>query len=191
MKTSCCINDYYILLIGLCMCNSCLGNVYGALFITHGKDFYALLLTVYLQLCDGRGSVYIAGYQKRSFSFGLDLTGKLGCCSGLTSSLETCHHQYSKVIARLNGKLCSLAAHKINQLFINNLDDHLAWIQSVHNVLSNCTFLYRFRELLHDSEVNVRFKERHLNFLKGDLNIFLCETAFAFQLFEYILKFIC
>ncbi|CCY32728.1 putative uncharacterized protein PY07686 [Ruminococcus sp. CAG:60] len=191
MKTARCINDHYILLIGLGMCNGCLGNVHWALLITHGKDFYALLLTIHLQLCDRCGSVYITGYQKRSLTLGLDLTCKLGCGGGLTSTLETCHHKHGKVIARLDRKFCSLASHKINQLFIYNLDDHLAWIQSVHNVLSNRTFLYRFGELLHHSEVNVRLKECHLNLLKSDLNILFGQAALASKLLEYILKFIC
>ena len=191
MKTTCCINDHYILLIRLGMCNSRLGYVYRALFIAHGKDFHALFLTVYLQLSDRCGSVNVTGYQKRFLTFRLDLTCKLGCGSSLTGSLKTCHHNDSQIIARLDRKLCSLASHKINQLFVYNLDDHLAWVQSVHNVLSNCTFLYRFRELFHDSEVNVCFKECHLNFFKSNLNILFGQTAFASQLLKYILKFIC
>ena len=46
MKTSCGIDQYYILLIGFGMFNCCFGDIYRFLFITHGKNFHTLFLTI-------------------------------------------------------------------------------------------------------------------------------------------------
>ena len=187
MKTTCGIEKNYILLIGLGMLNSCLCNVNRALLVSHGKDFHALLLSIDLKLCDRCRTIDVTCDQERSFSLGFELACKLGNCGCLTCTLKTCHHQYGDLISLFQGKLCCLASHQAYKFVINDLDHHLSRIQSVHNILSDCTFLYRFRELLHNLKVYIRLKKSHLDFFQSNLNIFLCKSAFTSQLFEYIL----
>ena len=52
MKTACGIEKNYILLIGFGMLDCCLCNVIRVLLVSHGKNFYALLLAIDLKLCD-------------------------------------------------------------------------------------------------------------------------------------------
>ena len=70
MKTSCGINKYYILLICFCVLDGCFRNINRVLFITHGKDFYSLLLSIDLKLCDRSRTINVTGNQKRSSAFG-------------------------------------------------------------------------------------------------------------------------
>ena len=169
------------------MTDGSFGNVYRLLFVSHGKNFYALLLTIYLKLCNSCRPVYITGNQKRTLAFCLQLTCKLGRRSGLTSSLKTCHHDHCHIIAWLNRKLCSLTAHQAYKLVIYDLDHHLSRIQTIHYILSYCTLLHRLGKLLDHLEIDICFKKSHLNFFQSDLNIFFCQPAFTSQLFEYIL----
>jgi len=177
MKTSCCIDQDYILLVGFCMLDRCFRNVYRLLFVTHGKDFYALFLAVDLQLCDSCRTVNVTGHQKWFLSFGFQLACKLGNCGGLTCTLQTGHHIYCDLISRMHGQLCCLASHQVHKFVIYDFDHHLARIQSVHHVLSDCLLLYGFGKLLYDLEVNIGFQKSHLYFFQGKLYIFFCEAS--------------
>jgi len=155
MKTSRCINQDYILLVGFCMLNCCFRNVHRFLLVSHGKNFHTLSLTVDLQLCDCRRTVNVTGYQKRLSSFGFQLTCKFGNCGSFTCTLQTSHHENCDLISRTERQVCCLTSHQLHKFVIYDLDHHLSRIQSVHNVLSNGLFLYGFGKLLHNLEVNI------------------------------------
>ena len=173
------------------MLDSCFCNIHGILLISHGKDLDALFLTVYLQLCDRCRTVNITGHKQWFLSLGFQFACQLGNRRCLTCTLKTDHHKNGKIHSRFDRKLCCLTSHQVDQLIIYDLDHHLSRIQTIHNILSDSLFLNGFRKLLNDLKVNIRFQKRHLNFLQCYLDISLCKTTFALQLFKYILQFIC
>ena len=59
--------------------------------------------------------------------------------------------------------------------------------QTIHDILSYCTFLHRLGKLFNNPEVNICFKKSHLDLFQSNLNILFCQASFASQLFEHIL----
>ena len=187
MKAASRINKNNILLVCFCMFDRSFGDIYRILFISHGENFYSLFLTVYLQLCDRSRTIYVTGNEKWSFSFGFQLTCKFRNCGRLTCTLKSSHHQDCDIIAWFQRKIGCFTSHQINQLFIYDLDYHLSWIQTIHDILSYCTFLHRLGKLFNNPEVNICFKKSHLDLFQSNLNILFCQASFASQLFEHIL----
>ena len=142
-----------------------LGNVHRRIFISHGKDFHALLFTVDLQLFNGCRTVHIAGDQKRFFALLLELSCQLGGGRRLTCSLKTRHHDDCDLLAGAKRDLRRLGTHECGHLLIYDLDDHLSRVQAVHHVGADCPLLHGFRELLNDFKIYICLQKRHLDFL--------------------------
>ena len=189
MKTTGGVDDEHIVFILSGMLHSSLCYINRLVLITHGEYFHALLLSVDLQLFNCSRTIHIAGTEKCFFAPALKLTGKLGCGRCLTSTLKTDHHDNGQLLARTECNLRRLGAHETNHLLINDLDDHLARIQSIHHVLSDGSLLHILDELLYHTEVYIRFQKRHLDFLQRSLDIILCQSSLAAQVLKYILQF--
>ena len=83
------------------------------------------LRTHHFQLLDGSGTVHITGHQQGSAAlFAPKEVGQLGSVGGLTSALETHHHDYRRRGVGVV-ELGSLAAHESGHLLVDDLDDHL------------------------------------------------------------------
>ena len=191
MKTSGCIQNHDIIIVLLRMFQSCLSNIRRLVILTHGEHFYSLFLTVDLQLFDRCRAIYITCYQKRLLTFQLKLACKLSCGCCLTSSLKTCHHNYGNRLARLKLNLCSRRSHKLHKLFINDLDNHLSRVQSIHNILTDCSFLNIFNKILNYFKVNVRSEKCPFDLLHRFLYVCLCQASLTSKVLKYILKFFC
>ncbi len=129
VKTTSCIQDYNVLIVLLSMLNSSLSYINRTMISTHREYFNFLLLSINLKLFNSCWSIYIAGYKKWSLALLLKLASNLGCSSCFTSTLKTTHHNNCNSLAWLHCELCSIRSHKRCHLFINNLDNHLAWIK--------------------------------------------------------------
>ena len=157
--------------------------------ISHGEYFYALLLSVDLQLLNGCRTIHIAGGKQCLLALGFELASNLrrGCC--LTCTLETNHHNDCQLLTRTKCNLRCLRSHETNHLFVDDLDYHLPRVEATHHILPDCSLLHILDELLYHSEVDIRFKKSHLNFLQRSLDIILSQSALAAQVLKYVLQF--
>ncbi len=111
--------------------------------VSHGEHLNALLLTIHLQLFDCSRSINITCYKKWFLAFFLNLPASFAAvCGCLTCSLKTCHHD-DRDLSMPGKSLISVVSDPIscNHLFINDLDDHLSRIQTLHHILSNSSLL--------------------------------------------------
>ena len=189
MKTACCIDNQYIAIIFLCMFYCCFRNIRRFVLVTHGKYFHALLFSIDLQLFNRCRTIYITGCKKCFLAFCFQFSCDLCRSRCLTCTLKTNHHDYGKFLARAKCNLGCLRSHEIDHLFVYDLDDHLSRIQSAHNILTDCAFLYILDKFLNNAEVYIGFKQCHLDFLQCCLDIIFCQTTFAAQILEYVLQF--
>ena len=125
------------------MLDCCLCNVNRVLLVSHGKNFYALLLTIHLQLLDSRRSIYITCHKKWLLAFVLELICKLCRRGGLTCSLKSTHHDDRDLIGWSELDLCHLRAHELIHLFLDDLDDHVSRIQTLEDFLSYSSVTHR------------------------------------------------
>ena len=164
MKTTGGIEDHNVKVLILCMFNRCFGDVYRVLFISHRENFHTLFFTVDLQLCDCCRTINITGYKQWLSAFCFQLSGDLCCGCCLTCTLKTCHHNNSNLSCRAQRDLRGLTSHQRYQFIVYDLDHHLPRIQSVHHILTDRTFLYRFDKLFYHFKTDICFQKCHLNF---------------------------
>ena len=165
METSRRIQDHQIVSIFLCMLQRSLCDIRRLVVLSHGENFHALLLSVDLQLFDGRRTVHVTGYQQWLFALQLVFPGKLCRGRGLTCSLKTCHHDHRNGASRLQCDLCRLRSHQTDQFFVDDLDHHLPRIQSVHHVLSDGPLLDAPYKVLDHLKVDVSRQKSSLDLL--------------------------
>ena len=190
LKTSGGIQKQNVVSVLLRMCKSCLCNVYRAFGIPHFKNRNANLFSVYLKLPDCTGTINVKRCQKGLLSLQLQLACKLGCGGCFTGALKTCHHDHRDRFARLECNLRGLRAHQADHLFIDDLDNLLCRVQSVHHLGSDCPLLNGCNELLHDAEVDVRLQKRHLHFLQRLLDILLRQLSLPAELGKCPIQFL-
>ena len=185
------IQQDHVLAVGSRVAHGFLRYVRGLVPVSHGEDLYAHLFTVDLQLFDRGRSVNVQGHQQGLSASGFHLAGDLGSCCCFTGTLQAGHHDDGGLSAGQKGDLRGLGAHQPGQLLIDDLDDHLGRIQSVHDVLTDSPFLNGFGELTDHLEIDVRFQQGHLDLTQSCLDVRFCQTPFAAQVPEYVIQLIC
>ena len=170
------------------MGDSRLRDVDRFLLIAHGKDRNALFGTVHFQLFDSRRAVNVRRHEERPLALGLVFACQLGSRRRFARALKASHHD-DRHAALPDRDLRGLGAHELDELVIDDLDDHLAGVQSIHDVLTDGSLLHRFGEVLDHLEVDVGLEEGHLDLLHGLADILLGQATLCAELFEYICQF--
>ena len=113
----------------------------------------------------------------------LHITCQLCAVGGFTCTLQANQHDYAGRFGR-DIQFGSFGAHERDQLFVNDLDDHLAGVQTFQNVCAHSTLGNLLYKVLNDLEVNVSFQKSKLDFAHGFLNVRFLQTALAGELFK-------
>ena len=163
-------------------------NIDRAQLIAQREERYIDLFRVDFELFNSGRPVDVACNKQRTLSFRLELACQLGGGRCLAGALETGHH-YDGHSVWLHSYLCHLRAHERDHLLVDDLNDHLGRVETVHDVCADCGFCHVFCELLDDFEIDICLKESHLDFLHGVLDIFFCQAAFGTQLPENVSQF--
>ena len=135
------------------------------------------------QLLDGRRTVHVAGHQQGIFTLAFHISCQFCAVGGLTCALQA--HQHHNAW-RFTGDIQFLAvtAHQGDQLFVDDLNDHLCRIQAFQNICAHCPFGDALDKVFHDFEVHVRLQQGQLDFPHGLFHICLFQPAFSGQLFK-------
>ena len=108
---------------------------------------------------------------------------KLCAVSGFTGALKTAHHYDCRRMVRgIEACLCS--AHKVRQLFVDNLNDHLRGRKTFHNLCADGAFGNGLCKISCNFIVNVRLKQSKADFPHGVFNVAFGERALAFKPLE-------
>ena len=160
-------------------------GVFGA----HLKDRYLRFRADDLELFDRGGSIDIAGDQHGSVVLFFEVLTELGGMSGFTGTLQAAQHDDGR---RLRGILQTrvLSAHQVDELFVDDFDDHLSGSQALHDVGADRALGDGVGKALGDLEVNVGFEQRETHLTHRFLDVGFCQLALAFELFKGVIQFI-
>ena len=172
----------------LCACSMpCLGNFDGvALPLFKDRDIQ--LPADNLQLTDGRRTVDVAGHQQRALALLLQITRQLAAVGRLARALQTHQHDDRGRLGR-EVQLLGLAAHQSDELFVDNLDNHLRRGQGLQHVAANGTLRHALDEILDDLVADVRLQQCQADFPHGVLDVGLAQAALAAQALERRIEF--
>ena len=127
------IDDDYIIVLGLGLTNSMLGNLNHILVVRLAIDWNAYRLAHHVQLLDSSRTVDVAGHQQRTLVLTIfQHLGKLTREGGLTRTLQTRHQNDGRMA--LQFQLYRLAAHQLGQLVVNNLHHQLTGLDSRQHI---------------------------------------------------------
>ena len=118
------VQEHQVVAVLLGVCHRFLGDGH-RVDLPHLEHRDVQLCAHHFQLLDGSGTVHVAGHQQRSAALLTpEEVGQLGGVGGLTSALETHHHDHRRRGVGVV-ELGSLAAHESGHLLVDDLDDHL------------------------------------------------------------------
>ena len=124
MEPAGCVQEHQVVAVLLGVSHRFLGDGH-RIDLPHLEHRNVQLRTHHFQLLDGSGTVHVTGHQQGSAAlFAPKEVGQLGSVGGLTSALETHHHDYRRRGVGVV-ELGSLAAHESGHLLVDDLDDHL------------------------------------------------------------------
>ena len=134
------------------------------------------------QLLNSCRSVHVTtDHQHRFFLFLLQPAGKLGNTGGFTGALQTGHQNHRR---RLGGQIEPFIgrAHELDQLIIDNLNQHLSGRQTLGHCLAERLFADILNKLTHHRQRHIRFQQRHAHGAQGVLNIVFAQTTLTAQI---------
>ncbi len=111
----------------------------------------------------------------------------LGAGGGLAGALQA-DHQHHLGRRRRERQIDGLAAQQLDQLIIDDLDDHLAGRDAAQHLVADRPVLDRSDEILDDRQRHVGFEQRHPDVAQGRLDIRSTQGAPALQAIEDVAK---
>ena len=156
-----------------------LNRILSALF----KDRDAQLLAADLQLLDGGGTVDVAGHQQGVSSLPLLQACQLGAVGGFTGALQAYQHNNRWAVG-IDIQVFGIAAHELNELFVDNLNDHLGRGERFQHVGADTALRHSLGEVLDHLVADIRFQQRHADLPHSLLHIGFLQAALAAKLFE-------
>ena len=134
------------------------------------------------ELLAGRGAIDVHRDQHGAVPAFLQPCGQFACGGGFARSLKSGHQDNRR--RRAEPQLGGIAAQDLDQFIVNDLDYLLRRRERRHYFLANRFCLDLVNELLDHFEVDVRLQQRHADFLKRLLDVFLAQLALAAQVLE-------
>ena len=151
--------------------------------LTHFENGYTRLFTDDLKLLDRRRTVNVAGNKQGSVSLIFKHESKLCTVGGFTGALQAAHHDDGRRMVG-DGESCFRSAHKGNQFFVDDFDNHLRRRQAFHNLGADGTLGNGFRKVLGDFIVDVGLQKGKSHLTHCVLNVAFGQCALTFQLFK-------
>ena len=182
METACGIQEHHVVAVLLGMLHGGLGNVHrvcGA----HLEHRDAKLSAHDLQLLDSGGTVHVTGHQQGVLAVLFHQARQLCTIGGLTGALEAHQHDHCGGLGR-DLELCVFAAHEGNQLFVDDLDDHLGRSQAFQHIAADGPLGDLFDKVLDHLIADVRFQQSQAYFSHGLLYVGFGEPSLAAELFK-------
>ena len=187
MQTTCGVQEDHVVAVLLCMANGRLCNLDGVL-LTHLEYRDSQLRTHDLQLLDCSRTVNIAGNKQRALALLFEKTCELCTVGGFTCALQADEHDNRRRFGR-NGNALIFTAHQRDQLFINDLDDHLCRGQTLHHILTDAAFGNGFDKVLNNLVADVSFQKGEANLAHRFLDVGFRQATLAAKLLKRGIQF--
>ena len=112
---------------------------------------------------------------------------ELGGGGGLARTLQTDHeNRYRRVGGQVDGH--TGAAQHLDQMVVDDLDDHLAGRDAFQHVLAHGLIAHGSQEILDHRQGDVGFEQRHAHFAQRRIHVALAQGAAPRQLVEHRAK---
>ena len=154
--------------------------------VLRGYTGTSRLLAQRHQLVDGRGTVRVCGDQERLAALAHDPASELGRGRGLAGALQADQHHDRRCTGHAEGAIAG-AEHR-GQLIVDDLDDLLAGVDALEDLVADRAFLDARDEVLDDLVVDVRLEQRQPHLAHGGIDVGLADPAMAGQLAERVAK---
>ena len=132
------------------------------------------------QLLDRRRALQVGTDEERLMPLTLQQTGEFAHRRCLTSTLEASHQNHGRGL-RIDRNGASRTTEGVDQLFVNDLDDHLPRREARSDVFTHRSLTHSADEALDHTEVDVGFEQRKTDLSHRVVDIGLGELPSALQ----------
>ena len=157
-------------------CPGHLDRVADAVSGFRGEDVHSGSFPHDLKLVHRIGALQITGNQQGAVPLGLQPTGELSGKGGFTRTLQTGEHDHSR---RFLGKPdgTNLSAQDADELFVDDLDDLLRWVEGTADLNTAAALLDSGDELLDHPEVDICFQQGNADLPHCGVDVLLRESS--------------
>jgi len=139
------------------------------------------------QLLHGRRALKVAPDHDRIAALGFEPASELGRVRGLTCTLQAGHEDHGGRLGR-EGDLHRLAAERVDQLLVDDLDDLLRRVERLVHFPADTGGLYPFLESLDNVEVDVGFEQSEAYLAEDLVDVVFLQRSFATDTAENAFK---
>ena len=160
------------------------GDMHRILVTLAGEEFRPHLRRQRPQLVDGRRTIDVAtDHHDLLFLLLLEPAGKLGHTGGLARTLQARHQHHRRRLRRQVQDLVG-RTHELDQLVVDDLDQHLARRQAARHLLAHRLVAYPVHKGSHHRQGHIGLEQGHAHLAQGVLNVVLGQATPATEIVE-------